>query len=158
MLGRTWIPITLAVALPLTFGACGGDKDGGGGGDTDTGPGGTTPPPSALEVFENSDWYGSCTRGSVEFPCEADLEYDAANDQIIGTMDIDALWNVVIVENEDGTFSGTGTPQFGDDTLDLPSVEVGDQGNFRGDWVWDYGNGVYEGTFFMYPDVPTSTD
>jgi hypothetical protein len=130
--------------------ACGGDKDGEGPDPTqETGLTDTTPPAAPLEVFVGNDWYGTATRGSVEFPCEADLAYDAEADQVVGTMDIDALWDVVIVENEDGSFSGSGTPVFGDDTLDLSGLAVGDNGDMTGNWTWDYGNGVYEGTFTM---------
>jgi len=153
MLARSWISLALPVALPLVLGACGGDKDGGTD-PNDTGPTGGTPPASALEAFEGNDWYGTATRGSVDFPCEADLTYDAAADEVTGTMDVDGVWDVVLVEGDDGSVTGTGTPFFGDDTFTVVDLAVGDDGAMTGSWTIDYGGSTSEGTFDMSTGGP----
>jgi hypothetical protein len=153
MLARAWI----SVALSLVLVACGGDKDGGS--PTDTGPttGETTPPPSPLEIFEGNDWYGSFDLNGYDYPCEANLSYDAGLDAVVGSMDINALWDVTIVENDDGSFSGTGAPVFGEDVLELSNLAVSEAGVFTGDYSWDYGNGVYSGSFAMELGGPQVT-
>ena len=152
MLARTWIP----VALTLLLAACGGDKnkDGAGTGTNDSSP--TQPAPSPLEVFEASDWYGSVEIAGGSYPCEADLYYDADADKVFGTMVIDAQWEVVIEENEDGTFSGVGT-LFGDPALTLENLAVSDEGVFTGDYTWESGANVFEGSFTMEAGGPPIT-
>jgi hypothetical protein len=152
MLGRTWITLTLAVALPLALGACGGNDDDGGGTTDDTGPGGGGG--SVLAPFEGNDWYGTCTRGDFDFPCEADLELVAG--ELVGTMDVDGVWEVVIVD-DGGNISGTGTPFFGDDVFTVSDLAIDGDGNMTGNWVIDYGGSTAEGTLLMGPDGPQMT-
>jgi len=136
---------TTAALLILSVAAVGCKKDGEGDGTTAPVEEG-----SGLGRFHGA-WLGTADRSDGQsFPSECRFNYRQDTDEVVGQIDLDAFWDIVITVGPGGSYVLDGLPvvEGNPSTMLWTDLEFLDEEykSFKANWLWEYADGQYQGT------------